>query len=204
MVNNRAIHWKSPATTAISCYGAAQNTSRKLPRLYTDRLLSFPFSFANSPSAYRRPRMPKNLSGTSRQSYALSMAIKSALLLLPSRGCMSRVAEPQTDILTIRGLLTMDRIRDPPTAQDLKRHADHSSMRSTGKRVSCTPSTRRPSATSSTNCPYSQNRNWRIGLPPETSLLIPYLELRFRGPYVCGSHFEEPQVRILIRFWQPS
>jgi hypothetical protein len=50
--------------------------------------VSFPFCFANSPSAYRRPHMPKNLCRTSRQSYALSMVIKSALLLLPSRGCM--------------------------------------------------------------------------------------------------------------------
>jgi hypothetical protein len=53
-------------------------------------------------------------------------------------------------------LLTIDRIRDPPTVPDLKRHADHSSMRSTAKRVSFTPSTPRHSATSSTNCPYSQ------------------------------------------------
>jgi hypothetical protein len=34
----------------------------------------------------------------------------------------------------------------------------------------------------------------RIGLPPQISLLILYVELRFRGPYVRGSRFEEPHV----------
>jgi hypothetical protein len=51
-------------------------------------------------------------------------------------------------------LLTIDRIRDPPAAQELKHHADRSSVRSTGKRVSFAPSTRRHSTASSTNCPY--------------------------------------------------
>ena len=54
------------------------------------------------------------------------------------------------------GLLTIDRIRDPPTAQELKRHAHRSSMRSTGKRVSFTRPNRRHSTVSSSNCPYSQ------------------------------------------------
>jgi hypothetical protein len=54
------------------------------------------------------------------------------------------------------GLLTIDRIRDPPTTQELKRHAGRSSRRSIGKRVSSTRSTRRYTTASSTNCPYSQ------------------------------------------------
>ena len=29
--------------------------------------------------------------------------------------------------------------------------------------------------------------HWRIELPPQANLRIPYLELRFRGPWVCGS-----------------
>jgi hypothetical protein len=53
------------------------------------------------------------------------------------------------------GLLRIDRIRDPPTAPELKRHADRASVRSTGKRVSFAPSTRGHSTASSTNCPYS-------------------------------------------------
>jgi hypothetical protein len=53
------------------------------------------------------------------------------------------------------GLLTMDRIRDPPTARELKRHANCSSVHSTGKGVPFTHSTRRHSTASSTNCPYS-------------------------------------------------
>jgi hypothetical protein len=31
-------------------------------------------------------------------------------------------------------------------------------------------------------------------LPHQASLRIPYLELRFRGPWVCGSRFEERQI----------
>jgi hypothetical protein len=54
------------------------------------------------------------------------------------------------------GLLTIDRIRDTPTARELKRHADRSSTRSSSKRVSFTRSTRRHSTASSTNCAYSQ------------------------------------------------
>ena len=53
-------------------------------------------------------------------------------------------------------LLTIDRIRGPPAAQQLKRHGDHSSTRLSSKRVSFTRSTRRHSTASSTNCPYSQ------------------------------------------------
>ena len=54
-------------------------------------------------------------------------------------------------------LLTIDRIRDPPTtSQGLKRHADHSSMRSTGKRVSFARPTQRHTTASSTNCLYCQ------------------------------------------------
>jgi hypothetical protein len=62
------------------------------------------------------------------------------------------------------GLLTMDRIRDPPTTQELKRHANRSSMRSIDKCVSFTCSTRSLTTTSSTNCPYSQTAIARIGL----------------------------------------
>ena len=36
--------------------------------------------------------------------------------------------------------------------------------------------------------------HWRIELPLQASLRIPYLKLRFRGPWVCGSRFEERQV----------
>jgi hypothetical protein len=64
------------------------------------------------------------------------------------------------------GRLTIDRIRDPPTTQELKCHADRSSMRSTDKRVSFTCSTRRLTTASSTNCPYSQTAIARIGLSP--------------------------------------
>jgi hypothetical protein len=74
------------------------------------------------------------------------------------------------------GLLTIDRIRDPPTGQELKRHADRSSMRSIGKCVSFTRSTRRHSTGSSTNCPHSQTAiaPHRIAAPDQ--LLIPYSE----------------------------
>jgi hypothetical protein len=40
-------------------------------------------------------------------------------------------------------LLTIDRVRDPPTPHELKHHADCSSMPSTGKRLSSTGSSRR-------------------------------------------------------------
>jgi hypothetical protein len=49
------------------------------------------------------------------------------------------------------GHLTIDRIRDPPTARELKRHADRSSTRSSSKRVFLRRSTRRHSTASSTN-----------------------------------------------------
>jgi hypothetical protein len=45
-------------------------------------------------------------------------------------------------------LTTIDRIRDPPAAQQLKRHADRSSMRSTSKRASFARPTRRDSTAS--------------------------------------------------------
>jgi len=66
------------------------------------------------------------------------------------------------------GLLTIDRIRDPPDPQELKRHANRSSKRSTGERLS---------STRSTQCYI--NALPRIGLPPHADLLIPHLELRF-------------------------
>jgi hypothetical protein len=52
-------------------------------------------------------------------------------------------------------LLTMDRIRDPPTAQERKHHADRLSIRSTGKRVSFTRTTRRHR----TNSPFPKLRS---------------------------------------------
>jgi hypothetical protein len=54
------------------------------------------------------------------------------------------------------GLLTIDRIPDPPIARELKRRANRASMRSPCKRVPFTPLTRRHSTAPSTNCLYSQ------------------------------------------------
>src|SRR5215469_1855097 len=64
--------------------------------------VSFPFCFANSPSAYRRPRMPKNLCRTSRQSYDPLHGNQVGPSTIAIEGLHGRVAEPQTDILTIR------------------------------------------------------------------------------------------------------
>jgi hypothetical protein len=52
--------------------------------------------------------------------------------------------------------LTIDRIRDPPTPHELKHHADCSSMRSTGKRLSSTGSSRRHGTVPASNRPYCQ------------------------------------------------
>ena len=53
-------------------------------------------------------------------------------------------------------LLTIDRIRGPPAAQQLKRHGDCSLMCSPGLARVFTRPTQRHSTASSTNCPYSQ------------------------------------------------
>jgi hypothetical protein len=82
------------------------------------------------------------------------------------------------------GLLTTDRIRDPPTARELKRHANRSSVRSTGKRVSFTPSTRRHSTASSTIA-----RIPKLQLAHRTEQSPPHPI----GLHICGSRFEEPQ-----------
>jgi len=43
--------------------------------------------------------------------------------------------KPMVTAMIKAGILTMDRIRDPPTTRGLKRRADRSSVRSTGKRA---------------------------------------------------------------------
>jgi hypothetical protein len=89
-------------------------------------------------------------------------------------------------------LLTIDRIRDPPTTQELKRLADRSSRCSTGGRVS-SRSTRRYTTASSTNGQYSPNCNCRASRchrrPTSSSHISNYV---FEG-FMRGSRFEEPQ-----------
>jgi hypothetical protein len=80
------------------------------------------------------------------------------------------------------GLLTIDRIRDPPAVQKLKRHGDRSLMRSTGKRMPFTRPTRHDSTPSSTNWPYSQTAIGALECHPETA----------SASYICNDIFEAP------------
>jgi len=108
--------------------------------------------------------------------------------------CLDLVDDLEPE-LGLFGLL-IDRIRDRPTTQEPKRHADRLSMRSTDKRVrvSFTCSTRRHGTTSSRNCRYAQTAIavHRIATPDQTP--HPIFETAFSRPCVCGSRFEEPQV----------
>jgi hypothetical protein len=85
----------------------------------------------------------------------------------------------------------MDRLPDPSTAEELKHHADRSSMRSTGKpessRVQLGAIVLRPR---------------RIARIPQSAIaasdchcihpLIPHFEPRFQGFHARGSRSEEP------------
>jgi hypothetical protein len=81
------------------------------------------------------------------------------------------------------GLLTTDRIRGPPGAKELERHADshRSPMRSTGKRTPSRRSTRRHSGRALDNCRYSQT--------PSTAQRI--------ATRACPPH---PRIKVVVNF----
>jgi hypothetical protein len=83
------------------------------------------------------------------------------------------------------GLLTINRIRDPPTARQLKRHADRSSTRSSSKRVSLRVQLGAIVSRPRRIARIPKLQLLRIGLPLQTSFLI--LELRFRGQSIPRS-----------------
>jgi hypothetical protein len=83
------------------------------------------------------------------------------------------------------GLLTIDRIRDPPTAQELKRRVDRSSMRSTSKRVSPTRPTRAPSHYVLDKLPVFVNCGSPIGLLPAHH---PIFGITFSRPRCNAAH----------------
>ena len=72
-----------------------------------------------------------------------------AVALAPKSKVVAQRSSPATRKVD---LLTIDRIRDPPTPHELKHHADCSSMRTTGKRLSSTRSSRSHGTASSSNC----------------------------------------------------
>jgi hypothetical protein len=84
-------------------------------------------------------------------------------------------------------LLTINRIRDPPAAQELKRHADRSSMRSTGKRLLHSTRPRQIAR-------FSPTAIAAYRLPTPYQPLHPIFGTTFSmPPGMRGARFEEPQ-----------
>jgi hypothetical protein len=76
----------------------------------------------------------------------------------------------------------LDRIRDPPIAQELKRNADPLINALNWQGVSFARSTRAAVPVLDPNYPIPKPQLLRIGSPPQTNLLILYLGPHFRGP----------------------
>ena len=103
-----------------------------------------------------------------------------AVALAPKSKVVAQRSSPATRKVD---LLTIDRIRDPPTPHELKHHADCSSMRTTGKRLSSTRSSRSHGTASSSNRPYCQSTVRASDCHPRVAS---YSDPCFRSRYVCG------------------
>ena len=149
---------------------------RSRSRIFTCRLSAFVVALVTDPSCWAAWNTVNSfLVAVARPRVWFSRIVT----LAPKSKVLAQQSPPATRKVD---LLTIDRIRDPPTPHKLKHHADCSSTCSTGKGLPSTRSSRRYGTASSSNRPYCQS-TIRINCHPGAAS---YSQLCFRGQYVCG------------------
>ena len=109
---------------------------RSRSRIFTCRLSAFVVALVTDPSCWAAWNTVNSfLVAVARPRVWFSRIVT----LAPKSKVLAQRSPPATRKVD---LLTIDRIRDPPTPHELKHHADCSSMRSTGNRLSSTRSSR--------------------------------------------------------------